>query len=206
MLTSNTPETPNETPDADSAPATPVELDFSSPALPISDFAGAADFPQGLLGFHVNIGGITGIVTEIVKHSLKITTPEREVQRFNAFALRKLYGPALRPEPAASRAEEPTSDPVSTVLATDDASEEAAPASPERHFIEEPDFSTPVQPIDQWIRRPNFPQCVFGVHVDVVGYTGVVVEIVKQSLKVRSEEGDMRSYNVAVLRKLYGGS
>lgn len=204
MLTSNTPETPNETPESITAPTTPVELDFSSPALPIRDFAGAADFPQGILGFHVNIGGVTGIVTEIVKHSIKVTTPEREVQRFNAFALRKLYGPAPRIEPAPSRQDDPVPMPVASVAVAEP--QENTPAEPERHFIEEPDFSTPVQPIDQWTRRADFPKCVFGAHVDVAGYSGIVVEIVKQSLKVRSQEGDMRSYNIAVLRKLYGGS
>ena len=52
--------------------------------------------------------------------------------------------------------------------------------------------------------RADFPKCTFGEHIDVVGYTGVVVEIVKKSLKVLSAEGDMRSYNADVLRKLYG--
>ena len=202
MLNSDASDTTNETPEPAATSQVPAELDFSTPALPLHDFAGATDFPQNILGFHVNIGGVTGIVTEIVKHSIKITTPEREVQRFNAFALRKLYGPALRPEPTPMRSEDPT--PVASVDASE-VSETPAPAEPERHVIDEPDFNIPVESITQWAGRSDFPQSAFGAHLDVAGYSGVVVEIVKQSLKVRSVEGDMRSYNVAVLRKLYGG-
>ena len=40
--------------------------------------------------------------------------------------------------------------------------------------------------------------------MEIAEFTGIVVEIVKQSLKVRSEEGVLRSYNGPILRKLYG--
>ena len=35
-------------------------------------------------------------------------------------------------------------------------------------------------------------------------FAGVVVELVKQSLKIRDANGYLRSYNGPVLRKLYG--
>ena len=50
----------------------------------------------------------------------------------------------------------------------------------------------------------SFPKCAFGEYVDIRGYAGVVVEIVNQSLKVRSPEGSIRSYNATGLRKLFG--
>ena len=43
-----------------------------------------------------------------------------------------------------------------------------------------------------------------GQHVDIGGYPGVVVEIVKSSIKVRSADGTMMSYNYNALRRLYG--
>jgi hypothetical protein len=42
-----------------------------------------------------------------------------------------------------------------------------------------------------------------GRHVDVSGFKGVVVEILKQSLKVRSVEGLSRSYNAPLLQQLH---
>src|SRR5437899_11886262 len=62
----------------------------------------------------------------------------------------------------------------------------------------------PILPIAELINRPEFPQCAIGEHVDIGGYTGVVAEIVNQSIKVRSPEGAIRGFNVHALRKLYG--
>jgi hypothetical protein len=42
------------------------------------------------------------------------------------------------------------------------------------------------------------------VFIDFHGFTGVMVELVNRSLKVRSHEGSTRSYNADGLRKLYG--
>jgi hypothetical protein len=62
-----------------------------------------------------------------------------------------------------------------------------------------------MQPISDWVRPADFPKCAWGAHVALGGYTGVVVEIVVQSLKVLSPEGDLRSYNAGVLLKLHAG-
>jgi hypothetical protein len=70
--------------------------------------------------------------------------------------------------------------------------------------IEEPDFSTPVKPITEFAGRPDFPKCIYGAHIEVGGFVGVVVEIVKQSIKFRSEDGLSRNYNAEGLRRLYG--
>ena len=50
----------------------------------------------------------------------------------------------------------------------------------------------------------NFPACTYGKHVDIQGYEGVVVEIAKGSLKIRSRAGNTRSYNAKVLKKIFG--
>ena len=65
------------------------------------------------------------------------------------------------------------------------------------------DFSAPVRPIDDYAGQPDFPACAYGKHIDILGYTGVVVEIVKGSLKVQSQTGITRGYNGFVLRKLH---
>ena len=44
----------------------------------------------------------------------------------------------------------------------------------------------------------------FRTTIEINGYTGVVVEIINGSLKIRSQEEVTRSYNAAVLKKLYG--
>ena len=74
----------------------------------------------------------------------------------------------------------------------------------DRVYVADPDFTTPVRPINDYASRPDFPKCAYGQHVDILGYTGVVVEIVKGSLKIQSEAGAIRSYNSDVLKKLYG--
>jgi len=59
-------------------------------------------------------------------------------------------------------------------------------------------------PIGSLVRRPDFPGCAFGLFIDFHGFTGVAVELVGRSLKVRSREGATRSYNADGLRKIYG--
>ncbi len=167
---------------------------FDSPPRLIGDLVVDPDFPKSALGLHVDIGGITGVITEIIKHSVKLRTPEGSLKSYNAFTLCKLYAPALRPDPT----------PAPVVEAPSATMEEDEDEAPERQVIEEPDFNLPMQPISDWVLRADFPKCAWGAHVDLGGYTGVVVEIVKQSLKVLSPEGDLRSYNASVLRKLHG--
>jgi hypothetical protein len=78
------------------------------------------------------------------------------------------------------------------------------PAAPPRIYIADPDFTAPVRLINDYAGRPDFPKCAYGKHVDILGYTGVVVEIVQGSLKIQSAAGAIRSYNGEVLKKLYG--
>lgn len=67
-----------------------------------------------------------------------------------------------------------------------------------------PDFERDPKSIADLVASPDFPQCTLGEFVNIGGYTGVVIEIVKQSLKVKSPEGATRSFNYHALRKLYG--
>jgi hypothetical protein len=76
-------------------------------------------------------------------------------------------------------------------------------ASGKRDVINEPNFDRPVKPIAEFAARSDFPQCAHGEFVDIGGYAGVVVEIVNQSMKVRSPEGATRSFNMHALRRLY---
>jgi hypothetical protein len=89
-------------------------------------------------------------------------------------------------------------------------SAQTVPASPAqacrtaRVYIADPDFTTPVRPINDYAGKPDFPKCAYGKHVQILDYTGVVVEIVQGSLKIQSATGTTRSYNSEVLKKLYG--
>src|SRR6266849_3005358 len=67
--------------------------------------------------------------------------------------------------------------------------------SPPRTVITDLDFNLPVKPISELVIDAEFPRSAMGQHVDIGGYPGVVVEIVKSSIKVRSAEGAMMSYN-----------
>ena len=158
------------------------------------------DFPWCTLGQHVNIGGSVGVVVEIVNQSIKLRTVERTNQSFNATRLLMLYGP--RPEMVAIH--RPTEEPRK-VLQEPTVIPPAPPIEVKREFLAEPDFSTPVKPIAEWITQPNFPRCAYGAHVEIGDYTGIVVEIVKQqSVRVRSQEGTSRTFNADTLRKIYG--
>jgi len=61
-----------------------------------------------------------------------------------------------------------------------------------------------VKPISELVADPDFPGSAVGKGVDIKGFTGVVVEIVRNSIKVRSAEGNTVSYNFNTLRRLYG--
>ena len=194
MLTSPDSET---SPAAETSPSAtgpnPVP-NFDTPPRLISELVVDPNFPKSALGLHVDIGGVTGVITEIVKHSVKLRTPEGQLMSFNAFTLCKLYAPAPRSEPAPP--------PVEVPAAT---GEDSEPEDPEQEFLAAPDFTQPLQPMSDWVQRADFPQRALGAHVDLGGYSGVVVQVVRQSLKILSQQGDLRSYNAAVLRKLHGG-
>lgn len=173
----------------------PMAANPALPPRPIADLLVDAQFPQSALGQNVDIGGYSGIVTEIVRHSIRVRSTEGGTMSYNVNTLRKLYGPRMTPEP---------------VEAAQAAPEAPAPvaAEPQRQVIKDPNFDVPIKPIEHFVDRPDFPQGVWGEFVDLHGFAGVVVEIVhhshKVSLRVRSREGSSRSYNTDVLRKLYG--
>ncbi len=196
-------------------PGEPGEPDFSRPVRLMKDFAGRADFPECVLGEHVDISGFAGVVVAIVKHSIKVKPPEGLTQSFNVNRLRTLFVPPApieaqpsaasrpadsetSPRPVVRRRQEPEPEPDAAP------SEQIAPA-PVREVIEEPDFSKPVIQIRDMVGREDFPRCAFGEQVEINGFTGVVVEIVKQSLRVRSSDGYLQSFNGPILKKLHGG-
>jgi hypothetical protein len=176
-----------------------TEPDFTGTPQSIVEFVSRADFPHCLLGAHIDIQGFAGVVVEIVKESIRVRPPEGMTQRFNVNRLKTLYGPPVHAEP------------IPTTLNVDRANREIAPPpaqpvpdAPPRIYIAKPDFTAPVRPINDYASRADFPHCAYGKQVDILGYTGVVVEIVKGSLKIQSPAGITRSYNVEVLRKLHG--
>ena len=184
--------------------------DFSGIPQPIGDFAGRADFPQCAHGAHVDIQGFSGVVVEIIGSSIKVRPVEGITQRFNVHRLKSLYGPTIiRPEPVVA-ADPVTPKPVATAraersrTAPKPESVDEEPEKPARVYIDSPDFTAPVLLINEYARQPDFPKCAYGKHVDIEGYTGVVVELVKGSLKIHSPAGITRSYNAEVLRKNYG--
>lgn len=202
----------NETTPPSSTRTAITEPDFSGTPQPIGEFAGRADFPQCAHGEFVDIQGFSGVVVEIIGSSIKVRPPEGITQRFNVHRLKTLYAPAvIRPEPETLPA---TATPaVATVLERMERSPAATKPKPEpeeeaekpaRVYIENPDFAAPVLLINEYARQPDFPKCAYGKHVDIEGYTGVVVELVKGSLKIHSPAGITRSYNAEVLRKNYG--
>jgi hypothetical protein len=154
------------------------------PVRPISELVAAPDFPISAVGALVDIKGFVGVVTGVVNNSIKVRCAEGNTVSYNFHALRRLYGRPipLEPAPAIPPAPEPT----------------------KRQVILEPDFNTPLVPIEGLVQMANFPACAFGVFIDLHGFCGVVVELVGRSLKVRSREGSTRSYNADGLRKIYG--
>ena len=156
---------------------------------PIAELLLRPDFPHSALGEEVDIGGFTGTIVEFVRHSIRVRPAEGATMGYNINVLRKLYGP---PPPEISESVEPVeAAPV-------------APPPPPRDFIDHPDFSAPMKPIEAFVNSADYPKCVYGQHLDLHGYEGVVVEIINRSLKVRSQQGSTRSYNADGLARLYG--
>jgi len=131
------------------------------------------------------------VVTEIVRNSIKVRPSQGLTMSYNVNVLRRLYSPRPKAEifePQPIVAEE----------------KPAVPAGPRREIIENPDFGQPLQSIEAFVDRPDFPRCTFGKLVDLRGYVGVVVELVGRSLKIRAPEGITRSYNAETLTRIYG--
>jgi hypothetical protein len=170
------------------------EIRMDKPVLPISEFAARADFPQCAVGEAVDIGGYVGTVVEIVHNSIRVRSPEGVTRGFNFYTLRKLYGP--RPEPEMA--------PYPAVIEKEREARPEAEPDPVESEIENPDFNREPKPIAGLLADPAFPASALGEMVDVGGYTGVIVQVFNQSLKVRSREGTSRRYNADALRKLHG--
>jgi hypothetical protein len=153
------------------------------PVRPISELVADPEFPASAVGARVNIKGFIGVVAGVVNNSLKVRSAEGNTVSYNFHALRRLYGPPT-PEPA------PASPPVPEPQAR-------GPVIPE------PDFNAPLVPIEALAQKADFPACALGIFVDLHGFTGVVVQLVGRSLKVRSREGSTCSYNADGLRRVY---
>ena len=189
---------------AGSAPARKVitEPDFSGTPQPIGQWTERADFPQGALGAYVSIHGFAGVIVELINQSIKVVAPDGKSQRFNVYRLKTLFAPPDRTKPAPQTLTMERPKPVVPTRPAAEEPEEAAPLA--RVHITEPDFTQPVRTIRSYASQADFPQCAYGKHVEIPGYAGVVVEIVKGSLKVQSPTGTIRSYNAGALKTLYG--
>jgi hypothetical protein len=77
-------------------------------------------------------------------------------------------------------------------------------ASTARNIMTDPEIGLPGKSISELVSDPDFPNNAVGKKVDIRGNTGVIVEVVKNSIRVRSAEGKTMSYNFHTLRRLYG--
>ena len=181
------------------------EADQSRPARPIADLLTDPEFPRSAMGEWVDIGGYTGVVVDVVKQSLKVKSAEGITMSFNANGLRRIYGRTLPPEPPPPIPEPPAVRPPKPAsVRSQQATAPPPPQAPPPPPAIEPNFDQPVKSVKEFVGRADFPACVLGQHVEVGGYTGVVVQIINKSLKVRSRSETTRSYNADALRKLFG--
>jgi hypothetical protein len=159
-----------------------------SPTKLISELVTDPDFPTSSVGQKVDIRGYTGVIVAVVNNSIKVRSAEGNIVSYNFHTLRRLYSPRIEVAPLEAAPSPPEPIPE---------------AKPKRNVILEPDYGLPLVPVESLVHRPDFPECSFGVFLDLHGFTGVVVELVGRSLKIRSREGSTRSYNGDGLRKIY---
>jgi len=200
MQSPSTSEPDHEATSPAPTPKVIAEPDFSGEPVPVGQFAERADFPQCTLGVYVSIHGFTGVVVEIINQSLKVRSRDGISQRFNAYRLKTLFAPPDRTKPVTQTLSMERPKPAPTPK-PDDEPEDLLPA---RRVVTNPDFDQPVRAIRAFATQADFPENVYGKHVDIPGYAGVVVEIVKGSLRVQSPTGTIRSYNVDALKKFCG--
>jgi hypothetical protein len=167
-----------------------TDLKPELPAKLISEVVADPDFPKSAVGEKVDINGFVGVVVEVVNNSIKVRPAAGNTVSYNFNALRRLYGPRTAPEKGPI-GQTPASSSVSQPQTKGEA-------------ILEPNFAAPLVAIERLVHRPDFPVCTVGLFVDLHGFTGVVVELVGHSIKVRSRQGSTRSYNADGLRKVYG--
>src|SRR6266446_3584577 len=143
--------------------------DFNAPVKPVADFVTRPDFPQCVLGEHLDLGGYTGVVVAVIKQSIKVRSADGATRSFKSYGLQRIYGappevaPVLDCGPAS-----PGQAPAVQV--------QPAKAVPAREIIEEPNFEQAIRPIVGLLNSPDFPRSALGQQVDIGGYTGVVVE------------------------------
>ena len=65
-------------------------------------------------------------------------------------------------------------------------------------------FEKPQVPITEVVTREGFPHSAVGEFVDIGGFTGVIVEVIQNSIKVTAPEGFTRRFNYHRLREIYG--
>jgi hypothetical protein len=186
------------------APAQPQpagEPDFTRPVRLIAELLENPDFPKSALGELVDIGGYIGVVTDLVGLSLKVRSPDGLTKSFNANGLRRIYGRVIPPDPIPMTAEQPK-PPAPAPRPRLPRTQAPPPPPPPPEPTVEPDFSKPVKKISEYVKRPDYPQCTLGEHVEIADYSGVVVQIHNRSLKVRSQAEITRSYNADALRRL----
>jgi hypothetical protein len=198
MQTPTIPDNSRERPGASVNRPVITEPTFEGEPKPIAEFIAQPDFPQSAYGQFVDIGGYAGVVVEITNQSIRVRSADKIIQSFNIHVLRRLYGPRQQPAP------EPASSSSSASSAPLEKEAEAARPAPKKEIITEPDFERPLKPITDFAWRSDFPKCALGEFVDISGFKGVVVEIVNQSVKVKSQQDITRSYGVSTLRSLYG--
>lgn len=201
MESQTTPDSNTEATPAASSRKAVTTPDFSGTPVPIGQWTERADFPQCALGAYVSIHGFAGVLVEIINQSIKVQAPDGKTQRFNAYRLKTLFAPPDRTKPVAETLTMERPKPVAEAKPVED---EVEFEPPTRKHIANPDFTAEVRAIRTYASQPDFPESTFGKHVDIPGYQGVVVEIVKGSLKVQSPTGTIRSYNADHLKKLYG--
>jgi hypothetical protein len=206
MFLPTTPEETQEPPTPSSKRAVILEPNFDQPLKPIAELAAREDFPDCTVGEFVDIGGFTGVVVEIVNQSLKLRSPDHLNRSFKVYTLRKLYGPAHHPEAVdTTRQPEPVAAHWSheNQTTTEPVVEEPEPVI-EKPVLPAANFEGPCKHISEFVGRADFPECAFGEFIDIGGFRGGIVEVVKGSIKVRSPEETTRSYNIQGLRKLFG--
>ncbi|MGO8674901.1 MAG: hypothetical protein ACLQVX_03395 [Limisphaerales bacterium] len=172
-----------------------ADLKPKLPAKLISELVADPGFPKSAVGEKVDIKGFIGVVVDVVNNSIKVRSEAGNTVSYNFNALRRIYGPRTAPE----------NEPIAQAPASSTAPQPQKEAERKRNFIAEPNFNSPLVPIERLVHRPDFPGCALGLFVDLHGFAGVVVELVGHSLKVRSQQGSTHSYNADGLRKLYGG-
>ena len=195
----------NEAPGFPKSEALIAESDNAAPLTPIAELAIRPDFPQCAIGHLLDMGGFTGVGLEIVNQSLKVKSPEGFTRSFNIPGLRRRYTPPP-PLPPPLQSLESDGDPFPKAPVPARPQKATAPdaPAPQRLVASSPNFDQPVKAIRVFAGRRDFPECTLGELVDIRGFSGVVVEIVKDSLQIKAEDGSLRTYEAELLRKLFG--